>query len=149
MRKLYLDSCCLNRPFDDQTQGRVRREAEAVLLILARILAGEWEWIASEVVRYEIGRTSLPTRRRHIEALLADAHEIVSVGDTEVERGEQLATLGFRDFDALHLACAESGGADVFLTTDDRLLRLASHHAGQLRVRVENPRVWLEEVLTP
>ncbi|NCQ83408.1 MAG: type II toxin-antitoxin system VapC family toxin [Microcystis aeruginosa W13-18] len=28
-------------------------------------------------------------------------------------------------FDALHLAFAEAGGADVLLTTDDRLLRKA------------------------
>lgn len=27
--KVYLDACCLNRPFDDQTQGRIRLEAEA------------------------------------------------------------------------------------------------------------------------
>ena len=26
---LYLDICCLKRPFDDATQERVRREAEA------------------------------------------------------------------------------------------------------------------------
>ena len=28
--RLYLDSCCLNRPFDDQNQLRVRLEAEAI-----------------------------------------------------------------------------------------------------------------------
>jgi hypothetical protein len=36
-----------------------------------------------------------------------------------------LETLGFGSFDALHSACAESAGAEVFLTTDDRL-RLAA-----------------------
>jgi hypothetical protein len=49
-------------------------------------------------------------------------------------------------FDALHLACAESGRADVFLTTDDRLLRKSAGYAKQLYVRVENPLVWLREV---
>jgi hypothetical protein len=34
---IYLDVCCLNRPFDDQTQERIRLEAEAVLRILANI----------------------------------------------------------------------------------------------------------------
>ena len=29
---IYLDVCCLNRPFDDQTQERIRLESEAVLL---------------------------------------------------------------------------------------------------------------------
>jgi hypothetical protein len=43
MRKVYLDVCCLNRPFDDQQQDRVHLEAEAVLLILKRCEAGEWQ----------------------------------------------------------------------------------------------------------
>lgn len=49
-------------------------------------------------------------------------------------------------FDALHLACAESGNASVFLTTDDKLLSLAIRLSQQLRIRVENPLVWLNEV---
>jgi len=34
MTRLYLDVCCLNRPFDDQSQDRIRLEAEAVRVIL-------------------------------------------------------------------------------------------------------------------
>ena len=33
--RLYLDICCLKRPFDDQAQPRVRIETEAVLGLLA------------------------------------------------------------------------------------------------------------------
>lgn len=33
---IYLDVCCLNSPFDDQTQERIHLEAEAVMLILNR-----------------------------------------------------------------------------------------------------------------
>lgn len=29
--KIYLDVCCLNRPFDDQAQQRVHLEAEALV----------------------------------------------------------------------------------------------------------------------
>lgn len=32
--KLYLDNCCYNRPFDDQTQDRIHLESEAVLALL-------------------------------------------------------------------------------------------------------------------
>ena len=63
MPKIYFDVCCLNRPFDDQSQARIRLEAE-----------------------------------------------------------------------------------DVFLTTDDQLLRQAVDHANELRVRVDNPLAWLQEV---
>jgi len=34
--KIYLATCCLNRPFDDQRQPRVRLESEAVTLILEK-----------------------------------------------------------------------------------------------------------------
>ena len=51
-----------------------------------------------------------------------------------------------KQWDALHLACAESGQADIFLTTDDKLLRLSQRIANKLQVRVDNPLSWLTEV---
>lgn len=30
----YLDVCCLNRPFDDQTQLRIKLETQAILEIV-------------------------------------------------------------------------------------------------------------------
>ncbi len=63
-----------------------------------------------------------------------------------VDRAQQLEALGFHTFDALHLACAENSSVDVFLTTDDRLLRHAARHTAELHVRVANPLSWLTEV---
>ncbi len=48
--RLYLDVCCLNRPFDDQRQERVRLETEALLIVFARCTAGEWTWTSSDQV---------------------------------------------------------------------------------------------------
>ena len=31
--RVYLDNCCYNRPFDDQTQLKVRLETEAKLFV--------------------------------------------------------------------------------------------------------------------
>ena len=36
MTRIYLDVCCLNRPFDDQSQPRIRLESETILIILAQ-----------------------------------------------------------------------------------------------------------------
>jgi predicted nucleic acid-binding protein len=55
--------------------------------------------------------------------------------------------IGFGAYDALHLACAEHGNADVFLTTDDQLLRLATEKAEMLAVKVDNPLTWLKGVV--
>ncbi len=146
MKKIYLDACCLNRPFDDQRQDRIRLEAEAVLLILTHLETGKWQWIGSEVLDFEIEQTPDPQRRHRVKLLTAHAHHYVLVEQVEIERAQQLEALGFHSFDALHLACAESGEADVFLTTDNKLLRRAIRLSGQLHVQVENPLTWLKEV---
>jgi predicted nucleic acid-binding protein len=145
MPRLYLDACCLNRPFDDQAQERIRLEAEAALLILGRVQRGSWRWISSEVLEHELSRMPDPERRRRVEVLLGSATEKVLLTEEILARGADLETLGFGAFDALHLAAAEAAGADVFLTTDDGLLRRARRQTAPLSVRVENPLVWLEE----
>lgn len=144
--RIYLDVCCLNRPFDEQSQARVRLEAEAVLLILGIVNDHEWQWVNSEAVVSEVDRTSDLRRRTRIKRLLTLSSTYISITDTETARARQIQTLGFRLFDALHLSCAESGGADVFLTTDDKLLNLATRLAVQLHVQVANPLPWLEGV---
>ena len=73
--------------------------------------------------------------------------ESVEIGDKEAKRAEELQKEGFQLFDALHIACAESAKVDVFLSTDDRLLKLAKKLSKLLRIRVENPLVWVEEMI--
>jgi predicted nucleic acid-binding protein len=147
MRKVYLDVCCLNRPFDDQQQDRVRLEAEAVLLILKRCEAGEWQWISSAVVNYEVD--NIPNQERHnrIKEIVRGAKEVQPLSDAAVERGEELKKLGLKTYDALHVACAEQASVEVLLTTDDRLVRAATRNARTLKVPVKNPLTWLQEVL--
>lgn len=52
--RIYLDVCCLNRPFNDQRQKRVRLESEAVRAILAMIDQGHVIWVTSDAVELEI-----------------------------------------------------------------------------------------------
>jgi predicted nucleic acid-binding protein len=145
--RVYLDVCCLNRPFDDQSQERVRLEAEAVLAILRRIEAGVWELVGSEVVDYEIRRQLDLERRRRVLALARLAADNVTLDRAIRTRTAELAACGLTPLDALHVACAETAGVDVFLTTDDRLLRVL-RRTENLRVSANNPLPWVNEVLT-
>jgi predicted nucleic acid-binding protein len=147
MAKIYFDTCCINRPFDDQTQVRVRLEAEAVLGILSRIENGEWEWVGSEVLMDEIEQTPDAQRLSRVKLLSGFVQEVVEVNEKEVKRAKELQKEGFQVFDALHIACAESAEADVFLSTDDRLLKQAKRVSKRLKVRVENPLAWIEEMI--
>lgn len=142
---VYLDVCCLNRPFDDQTQDRIRLESEAVVLILQHILHDDWRWLSSEVINYEIGQMPDKVRELRINELLQSATDWVKLSDLDLARGQALELLGFSAYDALHLACAERGQADVFLTTDDRLMHLAKRNPDSLAIKVANPLAWLNE----
>jgi len=147
MTKIYFDTCCLNRPFDDQTQERLRLESEAVLAILARIEKGEWSWIGSDVLTDEIEQTPDTQKLSRAKLLSGFIQENVEIGQTEEQRAKELQVEGFQLFDSLHLACAESAKVDVFLSTDDRLLKLAKRVSKRLHVRVENPLLWVEEMI--
>lgn len=149
MRTIYLDLCCVNRPFDDQRQPRVRLEAEAVLGLLQLARLGELTWVGSSVLDLESSRNPDADRRRRVEALLSVATSRVTAGPSERQRGRDVQNLGFRPFDALHIACAESAGAEVLLTTDDRLRNLAVRVQANLALRVENPAKWYPEVIAP
>lgn len=145
--RIYLDSCCISRPYDNQTQDRIKSETAAIMQIISRFWNGEWQWITSKILQFEINKISDLTKRSFVKALLNSIPQtiFVTVGVSETLRGKHLEALGFKEYDALHIACAESGEADVFLTTDDAVIRRAKRLTSQLRVRVENPDAWLQE----
>ena len=139
--RLYLDVCCLNRPFDDWSQQRVRLEGEAVLAILERCQQGTLQLINSTALVAEISRTANTERRQRLLAALSIATQNIQVTEGIVQRAATLGSLGFTAFDALHLACSEAAVVDSFLTTDDRLLRRAART--DLAIPVLNPVTWV------
>ena len=139
--------CCLNRPFDDQTQVRVRLEAEAILAILSRIENGEWEWIGSEVLIDEIEQTPDLQRLSRIKLLSNFIEKVIEIGEKEAKRAKELQEEGFSLFDSLHISCAETANVDVFLSTDDQLIKLAKKLSKQLKIKVTNPLIWVEEMI--
>ena len=146
--KVYLDVSCLNRPFDDQAQPRIRIESEAVLIILAKIDAGEIEQVSSEMCVVEIDAIKTAYRRTRVKLLLPGERHILPLGKAVFERASEIQRLGFKPADAVHLAAAESGSADIFLTCDDRLCNAARRQATQLKTQVANPVEFLREGLS-
>lgn len=145
--KVYLDACCLNRPFDDQSQNRIRLESEAILIIINRLHSKEWEWIGSDVLVAELENTPDIEKRNYLKELAACVHLNVAVAKSEISRAAELEQFGFKAFDAMHIACAESAEADVFLTTDDKLLKNAQREQNNLHVKAANPLSWLTEII--
>ena len=144
---IYLDVCCLNRPFDDWAQERVRLEGDSIVSIIQRVRAGEWQLISSEAIVVELGKMRNLEKKTSIIKLLALANISQKIDETVDERSQELESLGFGLFDSFHLACAEAAKADIFLSTDDRLLKNARRHEHELKVAVNNPVIWLISVL--
>ncbi|HEX9660050.1 MAG TPA: PIN domain-containing protein [Rhodothermales bacterium] len=144
--RIYLDVSCLNRPFDDQRQTRIRLESEAVTLILDRIDAGAWGLLSSEIVRMEVAAMTDRERRRRVQSLFSDPDDTITLTEEVSRRAAELMKKGFKAADALHVASAEHLSADVLLTCDDRLIRLGRRNRKELGVAILDPVSWLREV---
>jgi predicted nucleic acid-binding protein len=144
--KIYLDVSCLNRPFDDQTQARIRLEAEAIALILEQCEQGSWQQVFSEMAKIEIDAIPDTDRRARVQLLLPHPKSMLKLSEAIYARAAKLETMGFKPADAVHVAAAEALEADVFLSCDDRLCRLAKRRQTLLTVRVANPLDWLKEI---
>jgi predicted nucleic acid-binding protein len=121
--RAYIDTCCLQRPLDDQTQPRIRVETEAILAILASAQAKDFLLLSSDALEYEIGRIPDEQRRYEVMAVLALATERLTISNDVQQTAEALESQGIDPMDAVHLALASVAKADFFATCDDRLLR--------------------------
>lgn len=144
--RIYLDVCCLCRLFDDHSQDKIRLESEAVLTIIDHGQAKDWVLLTSEVAELEISKIPATDKRQKVQLLFALLHPSVAIDENIEKRGIELEKMGFKPFDSLHIACAEKGKANVFLTTDDILLKEASQNKGKLKIQAKNPVIWLMEV---
>lgn len=144
--KIYLDACCLNRPFDDQTQPRIALETQAILSILSQCESGLWKLITSAALDEELDQTPDLERLKNVKTILAIA-KIKVISSQFIEgRSTELQKLGFSGYDATHIASAERSQADIFLTTDDRLIKKAQNNTQLIHVEIDNPVQWLIKI---
>jgi predicted nucleic acid-binding protein len=146
MPRLYLDCCCLNRPFDDIGQESIRIEVVALEIIMETVYSGRWILMGSDVLLFEINKIKDSARREALKTMLSFATEWVPMDPAIVRFAEILHTNGVDQFDALHLASAGMGGADVFLTVDKRLYRKVQRLQHLNPIRTQLPAIWLEEL---
>ena len=129
----------------EMSQARIRIETAAITLIFERFDAKVWQHVSSEMARIEIGAIADAERQNRVRMLLPETKSITKLKEAIFKRAEQLEAIGFKAADAVHIAAAEGSHADVFLSCDDRLCRLAKRRRGELRVPVANPALWLKE----
>ena len=143
--KIYLDTSVYNRPFDDQSQTRIRLDAEAFLSILEKTMAGAVSIISSSVLDYENSLSPFSERKERVSSYIELASRTVKMSDAIRKRAIQLEAAGFDSLDAMHLACAESGGAEYFITCDDAISKKARKNPDSVSLRVCSPLEFLVE----
>ncbi len=126
--RIYLDLCCFNRPYDDQGQTRIRLETEAKLVLQQKVREGQCELVWSSILDYENAKNPFPEHGRAIGAWRRLASVHIRVDDAALGRSRNLQALGLGVYDALHVACAMLSGAELFVSTDDRLIRKLRGH---------------------
>ena len=105
-RRIYLDNCCFNRPYDDPRHLVTYLEAEAKLFVQKAIIENKFELAWSYILDYE-NSVNPHTERKNA---IADWRNVAKV-DIDVSEdinllGKQIMSKGIKDKDALHIACA-------------------------------------------
>ena len=122
--RVYLDVCCFNRPFDEQSQLKIiRLETEAKIYVQQKIIDGIYELAWSYVMDYENSLNPFLERRHRVGLWKNIAKVFCNENEAILIDAENLRNRGVKFFDSLHVACSIFLKCDYFLTTDDRLMK--------------------------
>lgn len=141
--RVYLDNCCYNRPYDDQSQLRISLESQAKLHVQELVKEDKLELASSYTLTYENSRNPYEMKRKTIGRFLED-YTSVFVDEsysTQVSGlAKEIMATGVKTADAHHVASAIIAKCDYFLTTDERLLKYKTD-----RIRIVDPVDFIQE----
>lgn len=117
--RIYLDNCCFNRPFDNQSNIRVKLETDAKLHVQLLIREGKLELAWSYILDFENDANPFLERKYTIEKWRQLSIVDVIENNNILSKAAIFVKKGIRSKDALHLASAIEAKCEYFLTTDD------------------------------
>jgi len=120
--KIYLDTCCFNRPYDEKNQLKIELETLAKINIQKEILEEKYDLVWSYIINYENSENPFNDRKESISDWESVAEKYVPFSDEALAKGKEIQLLGIKLKDALHLAYAIIGNCDYFLTCDNGIL---------------------------
>lgn len=121
MTKIYLDTCSLNREFDDQDFAKIALETEAVNSIKTGIYSGRYSLAWSFILDYEINNSPYDKRRDSVLKLKEVSQDFCMPIKIVLERGKEIECLGIGQNDSLHIASAIEMKCEYFITTDKQV----------------------------
>ena len=121
--KIYLDNCCYNRPYDDQSYLTISIEAQAKMQIQSLVKAQKLQLASSFILDYENSCNPYTDRKSAITKFLNDnVFDYVGSDKSDVIaiNAKKIMTTGVKMKNACHIACAELMNCDYLLSTDKR-----------------------------
>lgn len=140
--EVYLDNCCFNRPYDDQSHLQIELETQAKLYIQEQIKQGKIKLVTSFVLLFENSQNPYIDRKIMIKDFIDKySFKYISVKsiDKIQHKTQEIMQTGIKWKDATHLACAIYADSDYFLTTDKRLLKYQTN-----KISIINPLNFIE-----
>ena len=141
--RIYLDNCCFNRPFDDQSHLTVHLETRAKLMIQDLIKDERLELIWSFILDYENQANPNELVKSEIHEWRGLACSVIRLSEPLMATAKELQRLGLHHKDALHLASAIEGHANRFITVDKGILKKSN---AVQRVAVCDPIKYIAEL---
>jgi predicted nucleic acid-binding protein len=139
---IYLDNCCFNRPYDDQSRTDIFLETQAKLYIQENILTGKYQLVWSYILQYENDQNPYVNHKYEIRKWKQQAIHFIGQSTEIIEKAKAYQTIGLRTKDALHCACAASIKSDYFITTDKQLIKVAQNI---IEFNAINPLTFIQE----
>lgn len=102
---------------------RIRIETEAKIAIQQKIKDEECGLLWSSILDFECSKNPFEENRVAILNWRSLACDLIAIDEAVLEQAQHLISYGVGHYDALHVACAVAAKSDLFVTTDDRLLK--------------------------
>lgn len=127
--RVYLDNCCFNRPFDDQSLLTIRLETEAKLDIQDKIKSGVLSLGWSYILDFENNANPFLEKSSEIQKWKDLADSFINETEEILQKMNELTAMGLKPLDALHVACAISLHCQYFLTVDKEILKKIAEYS--------------------
>jgi predicted nucleic acid-binding protein len=137
---IYLDICCFNRPYDDQSQLKVSLETQAKLHIQDLILKKELNLVWSYILAFENSKSIYPAKRNSISKWEKLSSDFIGRSEDLIVLAKTVAATGIKEMDSLHIACAIVAGCDYLISVDRRLCKYED-----ARIKICNPLDFVSE----
>jgi len=120
--RIYLDMCCFNRPYDDQSQLKIELETKAKLFIQQLVLENSVSLVWSYMLDYENSLSDFMQKQSTIQKWQEYAVKDIDESTKILQISNKIQKTGIKNADSLHIACAISADCDYFISVDKRLL---------------------------